>query len=184
MTYIVLFFAYMDSSSNPEPYRGQIIVSTERNANSLVQKTRAKTYECNQQISQKMLKEQQSAVLFEDDSQWPASETLDVRAIIQECRELPPDVTRAELTRVEERIIDQRLLSILVSQSLSESDDPEWVVRHKRRKEALLPYLGRILFCVFIRLPGIHYTIEVDPELQRVVHWEWQDELNNRRTNS
>lgn len=131
-----------------------------------------------------MFKEQQSATPSEDNLQWHASETLDIRAIIQECSELPPDVTRAELTHVDERIIDRRLLSFLVSQSAPEHHDPGWLVQQSCRKDALSPYLGRVLICVFIRLPGIHYTIEVDPELQRVVHWEWQDDLPNRRRNS
>ena len=131
-----------------------------------------------------MFKEQRSATPSEDSSQWHASETLDIRAIIQECRELPPDVTRAELTRIDERIIDQRLLSFLVGQSAPEHHDPEWLGRQSYRKDALSPYLGRVLICVFIRLPGIHYTIEVDPESQRVVHWEWQDDSPKRRTNS
>ncbi len=131
-----------------------------------------------------MFKEQRSATPSEDNSQWYASETLDIQAIIQECRELPPDVTRAELTRIDERIIDRRLLSFLVGQSAPEHHESGWLVRQRCRKDALSPYLGRVLICVFIRLPGIHYTIEVDPELQRVVHWEWQDNLPKRRTNS
>jgi hypothetical protein len=131
-----------------------------------------------------MFKEQRSATPSADNSQWHASETLDIRAIIQECRALPPAVTRAELTRVDERIIDRRLLSFLVGQSGPERHDPEWLVRQSCRKDALSPYLGRALICVFIRLPGVHYTIEVDPELQRVVHWEWQDDSPKSRTNS
>ncbi len=121
-----------------------------------------------------MLKEQRSATSSEDFSDFLVIEPLDIRAIIQKCVELPADVTSAELTRVDERIIDQRLLSFLISDSASQSNDADWVVRRRRRKEALSPYLDRVLICVFILLPGIHYTIEVDPELGRVVHWEWQ----------
>jgi len=120
-----------------------------------------------------MLKEQRSPTPSEDFSDSPISTTLDIRTIIQECIELPPDVASAELTSVNERLIDQRLLSYLVNQSASESNDSDWVVRQRCRKSALLPYLGRVLICVFIRLPGVQYTIEVDPELERVVHWEW-----------
>ena len=157
---------------------------TNRNADSLIWNTTGNFYACLGQIDLKMFKEQRSATPSQDYSQWHASEPLDIRAIIQECSELPPDVTRAELTCVDERIIDRRLLSFLVGQSAPERYDPEWVVRLSCRKDALSPYLGRVLICVFIRLPGIHYTIEVDPELQRVVHWEWQDNLPKRRTNS
>ena len=121
-----------------------------------------------------MLKEQRSATSSEDLSDLPVSETLDIRTIIQECIELPPDVASAELTSVNERVIDQRLLSFVVNQSASECNDSDWLVRQQCRKSALSRYLGRVLICVFIRLPGVQYTIEVDPELERVVHWEWQ----------
>ena len=30
------------------------------------------------------------------------------------------------------------------------------------------------LICVFIRLPGVIYTIEIDPGTEEVIHWEWQ----------
>ena len=121
-----------------------------------------------------MLKQQPSATLSEDFSDFLESEPLDIRTIIQACVELPADVTNAELTCVVERILDQRLFSFLISESASQSNDANWVVRQQRRKEALSPYLDKVLICVFVHLPGIHYTIEVDPELERVVHWEWQ----------
>jgi len=181
----VLFCADIDILAEPLVASSrQIIVPTDRNANSLVWNTTGNFYACLGQIDLKMFKEQRSATPSEDNSQWHASETLDIRAIVQECRELPPDVTRAELTRVDERIIDRRLFSFLVDQSAPEHHDSGWLVRQRCRKDALSPYLGRVLICVFIRLPGIHYTIEVDPELQRVVHWEWQDDSPKRRTNS
>ena len=181
----MLFCADIDILAKPSAASSrQIIVPTDRNANSLVRNTTGNFYACLAQIDLEMFNEQRSATLSEDNSQWHASETLDIRAIIQECSELPPDVTRAELTRVDERIIDRRLLSFLVGQSAPAHHESGWLVRQRCRKDALSPYLGRVLICVFIRLPGIHYTIEVDPELQRVVHWEWQDNLPKRRTNS
>lgn len=121
-----------------------------------------------------MLKDQRSATLSEDFSECLESEPLDIRAIIQKCVELPADVTNAELTYVVERILDQRLFSFLISKSAAQGDEADWVVRRRRRKEALSPYLDKVLICTFVHLPGIHYTIEVDPELERVVHWEWQ----------
>ncbi len=180
----MLFSSDIDILAELLVYSRQIIVPADRNANSLVWNTTANFYACLGQIDLKMFKEQRSATPSEDNSQSHASETLDIRAIIRECSELPPAITGAELTRVDERIIDRRLLSLLVGQSAPECHDPEWLVRQSCRKDALSPYLGRVLICVFIRLPGIHYTIEVDPELQRVVHWEWQDDLPKRRTNS
>ena len=121
-----------------------------------------------------MLKEQRSATLSEDFSDYLESEPLDIRAIIQECVELPAGVTSAELTCVVERILDEQLFSFLIGDAASQGDEADWVIRRRRRKEALSPYLDKILISVFIHLPGMHYTIEVDPELERVVHWEWQ----------
>ena len=181
----MLFYSDIDILAEPLVASSrQTIVPTDRNANSLVWNTTGNFYACLGQIDLKMFKEQRSATPSKDNSQWHASETLDIRAIIQECRELPPDVTRAESTRVDERVIDLRLLSFLVGQSAPERRDPGWLDRQSCRKDALSPYLGRVLICVFIRLPGIHYTIEVDPELQRVGHWEWQDDPPKRRRNS
>ena len=121
-----------------------------------------------------MLKERQCTASSEELADLFAGEPLDIRGIIRACIELPPDVSSAEFTRVDERVLDQRLLSFLASESVAESDEADRVVRQQCRNGALSPYLGRILICVFIRLPGVHYTIEIDPELERVVHWEWQ----------
>ena len=121
-----------------------------------------------------MLKEPQFAASSAEVADLFAGETLDIRGIIRECIELPPDVSSAEFTRVDERLVDRQLLSILASESTAESDEAERVVRQQCRERALTPYLGKILICVFIRLPGVHYTIEIDPQSERVVHWEWQ----------
>ncbi len=121
-----------------------------------------------------MLKDQRSATLSEDPSDYFEGKSLDIRAIIQDCVELPTDVTNAEPTRVVERILDQQLFSFLISESASQSNDADWAIRQRRREEALSPYIDKILIGVFVHLPGVYYTIEVDPELERVVHWEWQ----------
>lgn len=121
-----------------------------------------------------MLKEWQFTASSEGVADLFAGEPLDIRGIIRECIELPPDVSSAEFTRVDERLLDQRLLSFLASESAAENDEADRVVRQQCRRGALSPYLGKILICVFIRLPGVHYTIEIDPESERVVHWEWQ----------
>ena len=121
-----------------------------------------------------MLKEPQFAASSAEVADLFAGETLDIRGIIRECIELPPDVSSAEFTRVDERLVDRQLLSILASESTAESDEAELVVRQQCRERALTPYLGKILICVSIRLPGVHYTIEIDPQSERVVHWEWQ----------
>ncbi len=121
-----------------------------------------------------MLRERQFTASPEDVTDSFAGESLDIRGIIRECIELPPDVSSAEFTRVDERLLDQQLLSFLASESVAESDEAKRVVRQRCRKGARSPYLDKILICVFIRLPGVHYTIEIDPESECVVHWEWQ----------
>ena len=121
-----------------------------------------------------MLKDQQSESSSEDISDCFEATPLDIRTIIQKCVELPADVTSAKLTCVVERTLDQQLFSFLISDSASPRNDADWLVRQQRRKDALAPFLDKVLICIFVHLPGIHYTIEVDPDLQRVVHWEWQ----------
>lgn len=102
-------------------------------------------------------------------------ELLNVRAILEACETLPAAVAGAEVSSVIERVVDRTLLDTLTGESANSNDSPDWPDRKKRRDKVLTRYLGRILVCVFIRLPGIHYTIEIDPELERVVHCEWQE---------
>ena len=97
----------------------------------------------------------------------------DLRGIIQRFDELPTDVREARFTRVDERCLDHELMTALVTQ-LPPFNADDWPSRLRKREESLLPYVGKVLICVFIRLPGVHYTIEVDPRAGTVVHWEWQ----------
>ena len=115
------------------------------------------------------------ATTFEDFGNFFVSEPLDLREILRACAGLPSDVTDAEFTSVTERVLHQSLLADLLDPFTASSDDPGWDDRRRRRKTALTPYVGSVLLCVFIRLPGVHYTLEIDPELERVVHWEWQE---------
>lgn len=66
----------------------------------------ANFYDCLGRPDLEILKEQRSASSSEDLSHLPVSETLDLRTIIQECVELPTDVASAELTSVNELVID------------------------------------------------------------------------------
>ncbi len=120
-----------------------------------------------------MLKEECLAKSAEEAADRQSDEPGDIRDIIQQCVELPPEISCAEFTRVNERLLDPQLLSFLASDAKAQ-DQADRLTRVQRRKQALSPYLGKILTCVFIRLPGIHYTFEIDPESERVVHWEWQ----------
>jgi hypothetical protein len=102
-------------------------------------------------------------------------ELLDIRAILEACTELPAAVAGADFTCVDERVIDVEILETLAGESAYVTGSSDWLDRRKRRKNALSQYIDQVLVCVFIRLPGIHYTIEIDPKLARVAHCEWQE---------
>jgi hypothetical protein len=122
-----------------------------------------------------MFKQPQSSVLLERLSDEGVDESLDIRAILETYKFLPAVVAQSRLTSVVERVVDQGLLDALTSESACPDSASDWHGRSKRREEALSRYLGSVLICVFIRLPGVHYTIEIDPEVRRVIHCEWQE---------
>ena len=93
---------------------------------------------------------------------------------VRACEDLPVFVRNTKFSQVSERYLDAVLFSSIVSQHPSSIDDDDWDNRMQRRHDALLPYMNKMLICVFIRLPGVHYTIEVDAESSEVIHWEWQ----------
>lgn len=97
-----------------------------------------------------------------------------LRTIITACADIPAPVREARFTRIDERVIDESLLTFLTEHFTSGLDDDVQSARIRRRAEALSPYLGKTLACVLIVLPGVRYTIEVDCCAGRVVHWEWQ----------
>lgn len=103
------------------------------------------------------------------------AEPLDISAILSSCALLPVGVARARPTSVVERFVDQSLLNTLTSDASCPSTDANRNCLRERREKALKGYLGKVLTCVFIRLPGIHYTIEIDRQIGRVIHCEWQD---------
>lgn len=100
----------------------------------------------------------------------------EVCAIIQQCDELPKIIRMAEISGIVERRIDRQLLDTLEQDAL-ETRAPVGITRGnaaRGRKASLLPYLGRRLTRVLIRLPSIQYTIEIDREKGQVVYWEWR----------
>ena len=88
--------------------------------------------------------------------------------------DLPDFVRHAKFRQVSERVLDSKLFESIVSQRPFRATESHWADRLQRRHEALQPYIGRVLACVYVRLPGVHYTIEVDVESCEVVYWEWQ----------
>ena len=100
--------------------------------------------------------------------------TLDLRSIVGESIDLPTGVLDANFSHVHERILDQKTISDLIKPSTLGNETGDWSKRCHRRIEALMPYLDQRLICVCIRLPGVVYTIEIDPGAEKVIHWEWQ----------
>ena len=100
--------------------------------------------------------------------------TKDPTDAVRAFGELPDFVRHANFRRVDERILDASLLNTIVSQRPIRIDETDWADRLNRRQAALQPCIGKMLACVYVRLPGVHYTIEVDVESGEVVYWEWQ----------
>jgi hypothetical protein len=100
--------------------------------------------------------------------------TGDPADLVRGFRELPDVVRHAKFGKIVERVLENKLFDAIVSQIPNRPDEGDWSDRLKRRREALQPYIGKMLSCVYVRLPGIHYTIEVDVATGEIVYWEWQ----------
>ncbi len=100
--------------------------------------------------------------------------TLDLRTIIEKSTDLPAEVLSADFSHIHDRILDQKIISRLIKPSTSKTEIGDWSKRCHRRKEALMRYLDQRIVCVCIRLPGVVYTIEIDPAAEKIIHWEWQ----------
>lgn len=101
-------------------------------------------------------------------------ESFDCATVIASFADLPQEVRQARIARIEGRMLDRALFAQLISQPAPSHAKVGWSSRILRREESLLPHVGKILFCALIRLPGVQYTVEVDPLAKTVVHWEWQ----------
>lgn len=91
-----------------------------------------------------------------------------LRDLISKCPDIPAEISQAKFARVIEREIDRRFLELF-----TENEQEPMSPTMQRRLDVLSSYLGQTLICVMIRLPGVAYTIEIDPEQDRLVHWEW-----------
>ncbi len=96
-----------------------------------------------------------------------------LREIILETSKIPEAVAVSEFTRVDERVFDDALFRILTDRHPGASIAATSPRIIERRADALYPYVGRTLTCILISLPGVRYTVEIDPLDKKVVHWEW-----------
>lgn len=106
------------------------------------------------------------------DSDFETEDSLDVRRIIERSK-LPGGVKVAPLTAVIDRIIDPAEIARLTTDCQPRHDDEQWAARIDLRRQALTRHLGNTLICVLIKLPGIFYTIEIDPNSKSIIHYEW-----------
>jgi len=102
------------------------------------------------------------------------SSDFELRTIIRRHEELPEIVRHTEFNVVEERRLNKKLITTLLTQPPPQNCQGDWELRLQKRKDTLIQHQGKVLHCVFIGLPGAHYTIEVDLKARAVVHWEWQ----------
>ncbi len=110
----------------------------------------------------------------EIDGEPAPSETGRLRALMRKCPEIPEAVTQARIAFVDERLVDESLLCGITQHIGPGAPDEAQAARLERRRAAISPFVGRHLVCVLITLPGVRYTIEIDPSDERVVHWEYQ----------
>ncbi len=103
-----------------------------------------------------------------------AIDDADLREIIRRHRDTPAQVADARFSHVVRRELDYTLFEAITTQSKPGGADEEWEARLERRKAGLRDYIGDELICVFVCLPRIHYTMEIDPLHRRLVYWEWQ----------
>ena len=121
-----------------------------------------------------MLKELPQDNHSDSDLTFDENRTFDLRSIVEKSIDLPAAVLSGDFSHIHDRILDQKIISGLMNPTTSESETGDWSKRCHRRKKALTPYLDKRLICVCVRLPGVLYTIEIDPEGEEVIHWEWQ----------
>ena len=101
-------------------------------------------------------------------SEQTENSTDHLRELLRKCPDIPPEISEAQFTQVIERKIDKPFLQLF-----TDNGDDALSPTMQQRLDVLSAYLGRTLICVLIRLPGVAYTIEIDPEEDRLVHWEW-----------
>ena len=87
---------------------------------------------------------------------------------------LPQFVKTLPISQLFERCMDANEIFRLTELGFTEKDNAERIERLRIRREALKKHLGSTLTCALIRLPGVLYTIEIDPVNWSIVHWESQ----------
>jgi hypothetical protein len=110
---------------------------------------------------------------FDSDSDLLAPNSLDIESILHRSN-LPKDVRPAAITQVFERLMDAEEIARLTEPHQPLTDNSEYLERLRIRRVALSSNRDSVLVCALIRLPGVVYTVEINPRDESIVHWEWQ----------
>jgi hypothetical protein len=94
----------------------------------------------------------------------------DLRSVLRATTRLPSLVIEANFSNIYDRVLDEATIAALTDPSALPKEISD--ERCEKRKKALMPYLGKRLIGVLINLPGVLYTVEIDPSLKKVIHWE------------
>jgi len=103
-----------------------------------------------------------------------AYEMLRLHTLVENCPDIPTEAREADVAHVEDRLFDDSLLRKITEHQEKGAAGGSPADSVQRRIESLTPFIGQRLVCMVIRLPGVRYTIEIDPAAERIVHWEWQ----------
>lgn len=109
-----------------------------------------------------------------DGSRCDAYKLLRLHTLVENCPGIPKQAREADVAHVEDRLLDDSLFRKITENPGQGETDELQAISVQRRIESLTPFIGRRLVCMAIRLPGVRYTIEIDPIDERIVHWEWQ----------
>ena len=82
-------------------------------------------------------------------------------------RQHPHEVVDVEMHRFDESYIEFLDLQIGLSPR-----GPEWIEVLQRRRNALALFVGRNLLRGRVQVGNTVYSIEIEPELKSVIHWE------------
>ncbi len=110
---------------------------------------------------------------FDSDTDFTTPGSLNIESILHRSN-LPKEVRKAAISQVFERLMDAAEIARLTAPHPPQSDNSEYLERLRIRLEALIANKDSVLICALIRLPGVVYTIEINPRDESIVHWEWQ----------
>ena len=77
-----------------------------------------------------------------------------------------------DVTALEEHCFDESYIEFLDAQIRLGPRGPEWTARLIRRRAALLPFCGVTLLRGRVQVGDADFTVEIDPKIRAVVHWE------------